>query len=126
MKRVTARGCFTRVGAEETEKHGNGEYYVVVFIWCERDHYGGRSCVCGISSEGGQVWMFASLSFTALTVCALYSDAARRVVNEDWGGLMDIMPTMAGALWVCVIASILMNGFAWRAGSKERRKRAEL
>lgn len=76
--------------------------------------------------KAGQVWLFASLSFTALTVCALYSDAARRVVNEDWGGLMDIMPTMAGALWVCVIASILMNGFAWRAGSKERRKRAEL
>jgi hypothetical protein len=67
--------------------------------------------------KAGQVWLFASLSFTALTVCALYSDAARRVVNEDWGGLMDIMPTMAGALWVCVIASILMNGFAWRAGN---------
>lgn len=52
---------------------------------------------------------FISLSLTALTVCAFYSDGARRVLVEDWGGLMDIMPTMSKALWVCVIASIIIN-----------------
>lgn len=52
---------------------------------------------------------FAALSFTALTVCSLYSDGAMRVQNEDWGGLMDIMPTMSKALWVCVGISILLN-----------------
>ena len=44
---------------------------------------------------------FAALSFTALTVCSFYSDGAMRALNEDWGGLMDIMPTMSKALWVC-------------------------
>ena len=52
---------------------------------------------------------FAALSFTALTVCSFYSDGAMRVLNEDWGGLMDIMPTMSKALWVCVGMSILLN-----------------
>ncbi|MDO5018096.1 MAG: hypothetical protein Q4E02_02225 [Lagierella massiliensis] len=52
---------------------------------------------------------FGAISFTGLTVCSFYSDAASRVVNEDWGGLMDIMPTMSKALWVCVAISILLN-----------------
>ncbi len=52
---------------------------------------------------------FISLSLTALTVCAFYSDAAVRVINEDWGGLMDILPSMSKALWICVILSILAN-----------------
>lgn len=52
---------------------------------------------------------FISLSLTALTVCAFYSDGAMQVIHEDWGGLMDIMPTMSKALWFCVLASILIN-----------------
>ena len=52
---------------------------------------------------------FISLSLTALTVCAFYSDAAMRVINEDWGGLMDVLPSMSKALWICVIISILAN-----------------
>ena len=52
---------------------------------------------------------FISLSLTALTVCTFYSDAAMRVINEDWGGLMDILPSMSKALWICVIISILAN-----------------
>ena len=52
---------------------------------------------------------FISLSLTALTVCAFYSDAAVRVINEDWGGLMDILPSMSKAVWICVIISILAN-----------------
>lgn len=52
---------------------------------------------------------FISLSLTALTVCAFYSDAAMRVINEDWGGLMDILPSMSKALWICVIIFILAN-----------------
>ena len=55
-------------------------------------------------------YRFASVSLTALTMCAFYSDGAKRVMAEDWGGLMDIMPAMSSALWVCVIASILING----------------
>ena len=55
---------------------------------------------------------FVSISLTALTVCSFYSDGATRVLNEDWSGLMDIMPTMSKALWVCVIISILVNFFS--------------
>ncbi len=55
---------------------------------------------------------FLSLAFTALTLCAFYADGASRVAHEDWGGLMDIMPTMSTALWVCTVASILTNSIS--------------
>ena len=55
-------------------------------------------------------WLrFAGLALTALTLCAFYADGAGRVVAEDWGGLMDIMPTMNKALWGCTVISILLN-----------------
>ena len=55
---------------------------------------------------------FFSLSLTAFTLCAFYSDSARKVVNEDWSGLMDTMPTMSKALWICTIASIFINSIS--------------
>ncbi|MBR2811391.1 MAG: hypothetical protein IKD69_08425 [Solobacterium sp.] len=57
-----------------------------------------------------EYYRFASISLTALTMCAFYSDGARRVPGESWGTLMDIMPTMSPVLWGCVAASILING----------------
>jgi formate hydrogenlyase subunit 3/multisubunit Na+/H+ antiporter MnhD subunit len=61
---------------------------------------------------------FLSLSFTALTVCSFYADGAARVANEDWGGLMDTMPTMSKALWICVILSIAINSISLFKGKK--------
>lgn len=52
---------------------------------------------------------FISLALTALTLCAFYADGAGRVMAGDIGGLMDIMPTMSKALWVCTGLSILLN-----------------
>ena len=69
----------------------------------------GFNLICSFKSKNEKWFRFAALSFTALTVCSFYSDGAMRVLNEDWGGLMDIMPTMSKALWVCVGISILLN-----------------
>ena len=55
------------------------------------------------------IFRFLSMSFTSLTVCAFYADGANRVVVEGWAGLMDIMPTIAKALWLCVGVSIAIN-----------------
>lgn len=63
-----------------------------------------------ILKKDSSLLAFMSMALTALTVCAFYSDAAGGVVVEDWGGLMDILPTMSKALWVCVLLSIIMNG----------------
>ena len=65
-----------------------------------------------IQNKETKWFRYISLSLTALTVCAFYSDEASRVVNEDWGGLMDIMPTMSIALWICTIASLLINSIS--------------
>lgn len=58
------------------------------------------------------IFRFLSMSFTSLTVCAFYTDGAGRVVIEDWAGLMDTMPTIAKALWICVVLSILINSIS--------------
>ena len=68
--------------------------------------------VMGSMGRETKYYGFASLALTAMTVCAFYSDGARRVLAEDWNGLTDIMPTMSKALWVCVIVSILVNGIS--------------
>lgn len=58
-------------------------------------------------------YRFISLSLTALTVCAFYSDGTRRVVKEDWSGLMDTMPIISKTLWILVILSILINSISF-------------
>lgn len=63
-------------------------------------------------NKNAKWFRFLSVSLIALTVCSFYSDEAMRVVKEDWGGLMDIMPTTSKALWVCVIISILINSIS--------------
>lgn len=44
-----------------------------------------------------------------MTVCAFYFDGTSRIIKEDWGALVDIIPTMSKALWVLVILSIAVN-----------------
>lgn len=69
----------------------------------------GFNLIYSFKNKNEKWFRFGAISFTALTVCSFYSDEAMRVLNEDWGGLMDIMPTMSKALWVCVGISILLN-----------------
>ena len=61
-------------------------------------------------SKHREVFRWASLSLTALALCAFYGDGAARVAGEDWGGLVDTMPTLSRALWILTAASILING----------------
>ena len=68
--------------------------------------------VSSFKNKESKWFRFISLSLTALTVCSTYHDEAMRVFAEDWSGLMDIMPTMSKALWVCVVLSILINSIS--------------
>lgn len=63
-------------------------------------------------NKNAKWFRFLSVSLTALTVCSFYADGAARVVKEDGGGLMDIMPAMSKILWVCVILSIVINSLS--------------
>ena len=49
----------------------------------------GFNLICSFKSKNEKWFRFGAISFTALTVCSFYSDGAMRVLNEDWGGLMD-------------------------------------
>ena len=52
---------------------------------------------------------FISLSATALTLCAFYSNNAKWVIKEDWSALMDVVPSMTTGLWRLTILSIIIN-----------------
>lgn len=62
-----------------------------------------------VKGKEPKLLMFLSLSFTAFTLCAFYSDDAKWVINEDWGALSDVTPIMSKLLWVCTIVSVVIN-----------------
>ena len=53
---------------------------------------------------------FISMAFTSCTACAFYSHTAKWVIEENWSAIMDTTPYDHKMLWVCVIASIVING----------------
>ena len=61
---------------------------------------------------------FLSMALTILTLCDFYGNAAQRVKVEDWAGLMDILPTVSLALWICSISSIILNSISLFAKKK--------
>ncbi len=62
-----------------------------------------------VQGKDTKCFRFISLSFTALTLCAFYSVDAQWVIKEDWGALMDVVPGASKCLWICTIASIIIN-----------------
>ena len=74
--------------------------------------FAGFNLISAFNHKNAKWFCFISLSLTALTMCAFYSDGAMRVVKEDWIGLMDTMPTVSKALWFCVIVSIVINSIS--------------
>ena len=66
--------------------------------------------ICMVKKKDAALFRFISLSATALTVCALYGLDAKWVAEKDWSAMMDVVPAMSKVAWVCVIASIVING----------------
>lgn len=62
------------------------------------------------SGREAKYFRYASLSLTALTMCAQYSMVNNWVFEKDWSALMDVVPATTRLLWILVIASILING----------------
>ena len=52
---------------------------------------------------------FSSLAFTVFTLCAFYAQAAHWVLVEDWGTLMDVLPSTSNVLWFLATASVVIN-----------------
>lgn len=63
-----------------------------------------------VAGKDGKWPRFASLAFTALTLCAFYQQNSNWVEKEDWSALMDVVPTMSRMLWTLTGGSIAVNG----------------
>ena len=48
---------------------------------------------------------FISVSLTALTLCAFYTQVYQWILIKDWSALYDVVPTMSKALWIITILS---------------------
>lgn len=68
--------------------------------------------ICCFTGKEAKYFRFSSLALTAMTVCAQYGMVNTWVLREDWSALMDVVPAMTRLLWLCVIASILINGIS--------------
>ena len=55
---------------------------------------------------------FISLSLTALTLCAFYTEVYQWILIKDWSALYDVVPTMSKALWIITILSIIINSIS--------------
>ena len=55
---------------------------------------------------------FISLSLTALTLCAFYTQVYQWILIKDWSALYDVVPTMSKALWKITILSIIINSIS--------------
>lgn len=55
---------------------------------------------------------FISLSFTAFTLCAFLSQVNRWVVIEEWGSLMDVLPSTSKVMWFLTVASVVINNIS--------------
>ena len=53
--------------------------------------------------------MVMGLSFTTLTLLAEYTMISNWVKAEEWSSLADVVPTMANALMILTVISILLN-----------------
>lgn len=68
--------------------------------------------LCMLLHKETKWFRFASLSLTALTLCAFYGLAARIVLSEDWSGALDVIPTLSRPLWFLTVISIVLNGIS--------------
>lgn len=55
---------------------------------------------------------FISLSLTALTLCAFYTQVYQWILIKDWSALYDVVPTMSKSLWIITILSIIINSIS--------------
>lgn len=68
--------------------------------------------ICLMLHKETKWFRFASLSLTALTLCAFYGLAGRIVLSEDWSAALDVIPTLSKPLWFLTIVSIVLNGIS--------------
>lgn len=65
-----------------------------------------------LNSLDAKWFRFISLSLTALTLCAFYTQVYQWILIKDWSALYDVVPTMSKALWIITILSIIINSIS--------------
>lgn len=65
-----------------------------------------------VRNREAKCFRFISLSFTAFTLCAFYSQANHWAVIGDDSALLDVMPTLSKVLWFLTVSSVIINSIS--------------
>lgn len=65
--------------------------------------------ILSVKGKDSKIFMFASLSFTALTLCEQYALVEKWVANSDMNALESAVVGMPKVLWILTSALILIN-----------------
>lgn len=68
--------------------------------------------IWSMRNQNAKWFRFISLSLTALTICAFYSNNVQWVKDGDLSALRDVVPTMSIVLWILTIVSITINSIS--------------
>lgn len=72
----------------------------------------GLNIIWTAKAKDAKWFRFISLSLTALTLCAFYSQGAVWVLHKDWSALEDVFPAMSRGIWKLTIISIALNSIS--------------
>lgn len=72
----------------------------------------GLNIIWTIKGKDAKWFRFISISLTALTLCAFYSQGAVWVLHKDWGALEDVFPAMSRGIWKLTFISIALNSIS--------------
>jgi len=67
---------------------------------------------CTIKGKDAKWFRFTSISLTALTLCAFYSQSAIWVLHKDWSALEDVVPAVSMWLLILTLISIVLNSIS--------------
>lgn len=68
--------------------------------------------VWSLRKRAAKWFRFASLSFTAFTLCSFLTKVNEWVISEDWSALADVLPGASRMMWVLTLASVAFNGIS--------------
>ncbi len=68
---------------------------------------------------------FLSMTLTLITTGFIYQLDADYVLKNDFSALSDVVPSMSKILWVCLIASVLINGLTLFSKNKDLQQKSK-
>ena len=72
--------------------------------------FAAANVIAWLNGKDPTKYRFLSMAFTSLTIFAFYNMGAEFLAKGDFAGAQDVIPTISRTLFICTLASIIING----------------